>query len=291
MSNEKIYKLNEVKELSKKYQYRLGECLDGSGQKVCTSSSLTSKPHIWVDKTLIPFTTRPNNNGIFYVYMYPDTQRKSKPDIYPIQVGKVPANAPINAPQVQPVIVQHTLSENPKDNPLSWESALAYQKEIADLKSENTKLTLQLAQAQKELSEFENDENLSEGEPNAKSFFADLLPVADQFMQNQKQARYLEFLRLASTNPALLQHAGAFVPAGAPQMQAQQFGGIPKRQPDIANDPLILKAQEFIDNLDDNDYAKIEQVKKVSKDLNAMFDNLAKMHPDLYDQLEKFVNA
>lgn len=291
MNENKFYSLTQIADHAKKYDMRLAECLDQQGQKPCASHPMNVKPGTWIKNTLTPFTQRPQNNGIYYVYLYPDTKRKAKPDVFPIKVGKVSQNeqnAPIQPPQV---IVNHNLSENKEDR-LSLDKFFEYQTTINDLKAENTRLTLQLEQAQKELKEYENGENLGENtQESAKGFFSDLVPIADQWINNQKEMRYFEMVRQANGNPHLLAQADRFMPIHMRQQmnpQAQQWNGLPKpgtQNPDLANDPIIKSAQQFIDELNDEDYAKVEAVKKQSADLTTMFDNLARLHPEIYEAL------
>lgn len=290
MSTEnKFYSLAQISDHAKKYDMRLAECLDQQGQKPCASHPMNVKPGTWIKNTLTPFTQRPQNNGIYYVYLYPDTKRKAKPDVFPIKVGKVSQNeqnSPIQPPQV---IVNHNLSENKEDR-LSLDKFFEYQAEINNLKNDNTRLSLQLEQANSRIKELENTETLGENNPE-KGFLSDLLPIADQWINNQKEQRYFEMIRQANGNPHLLAQADRFMPLHMRQQQPgtqQAWNGLPKpgtQQTNLANDPIIKSAQEFIDNLSDEEYAKVEAVKKQSNDLTTMFDNLARLHPEIYEAL------
>lgn len=143
----------------------------------------------------------PTNQGKYFVVKCKHNIRKTAPsDNYSVFTGEVKEGESPPPPQ----ITNNYMSENPRDNVLSYEKALEYQTKIVQLEAEVKRLTDLVADQDAIIEELESESEkagLGEEKPPVLSFFESLsesvIPVLDRFFdvkQDEQQLRTTEAL-------------------------------------------------------------------------------------------------
>jgi len=290
------YTIPKLKDAVATYKYRTSEIVDSEGEKPIPGQQIKETPAKWIDRALKPFSLRPNVKGIYYVRFFSDTTKKTKPDVYPIVIGMTVKEAEAFGQQQPPPTVIHVTTPEPKPqkglsemHPLTWESALDYQKQIADLRGKVRELEMENAILKNENAELKDEQQETLSEQKTTDFWTSIIPVADNFFSDRKQQRAIQFMQAANQNPGLWQYQHLFMPGMAPQQQPQFAPPVQQQKP--APSGMLEKAQKFIDDQQDEVYAQIEKVKEKSKDINDFFIQLSKELPDVYQAMYTYVNS
>lgn len=300
--SQKTYTLTQLIEAVNNYNYRLCEVLTQTGQRATKSHNIRVKPAKWLRDEVSAWIKRPQTEpGYYYLYCYTDAAKKNKPDVYPFVVGK-PKNENLSegAQPIPPapIIIQQAQE---KEHPLTWESALQYQNTISELRAQVSRLTIENDALKKQVEEFET---LEEGEETAASGLLNenflsgtVLPAINAFFDNQKQNRHLQFYQMAQQNPGLWQTPLGmqilFEQGASPgQMPTQQRQQPTQQQPaQNSQNKTIELANAFFDQLPDETFNEVEQIKNNSQDLNHFFTQLSEINPGLFEACQAFINS
>jgi len=277
MNTTKIYKINEVINAAGQYGYKLGEILNGNGQKVAPSHHIKIKPKKWLETTVNDFIRKPTTApAVYYIYLYPDHIKKNQPDVYPVQIGKAATGLSEHIPPA-PIVIQ--APESKTEHVLSYDAAIKTNAELAELRAtvarltaENDRLTKELEELNEELREEETAApGLSE---TAGSFLSQLLPAADAWFKDRAQQRQMEFLKLKATAPKIAApYESIFLtpPAAAPV--------------ENNTNQILDRAEIFFNSLPAEHYAEIENLKTGCKSYNEFFERIKAAHPETYAAL------
>ncbi len=295
MSDE-IFTIPQIKAAAKEYGYKMGDCLGPDHEKVCGSNKVNQKIADWLDRTVVPMMKRPEAiPGVYFIQLYPDSRKKSKAAIFPIQVGK-PSNGQqnnvpviIHMPASKEKMVNQPLAEN---SHLSLDTYLATQRELTEARGKIKELEVENIHLKAKVAQMEEAEEQHLSEQSTNDIVSQAMPVLGSFFENQKMNRMLKFLELSTSNPHLGQFAQFFMPGtnGNGQQQFQQVANnMNAEQQEMQK--LIGEADEFIDTLDDEDAARVDAVlgkwkRSGNKDMRVFFGMLAEECPDIHKQLE-----
>ena len=274
----KIYKINEIEAAAQQYGYKLGEILNGTGQKVAPSHNVKIKPKKWLETTVLNFIKKPTTPaGIYYIYLYSDLNKRHAPDVFPLQIGKATAATLGEAPAIPaaPIIIQ---APEKSENVLSYESALSYQNTIAELRADVARLTAENTRLNDELDSEEEESRPGLAE-TAGSFLSQILPAADAWFKDRSAQRQLEFLKLKSTNEKMAQpYESLFL---TPPAQA----AAPQDQTNL----ILEKAEQFFNSIPAEHYQEIETLKPGCKNYQEFFNKIKEAHPETYAQLYTYI--
>lgn len=201
--SKKIYKFPELKALAKEQGYKLA-CLEDKNQtRIQSNNPLTLK----VDKQLDILESRLKNeiypDGIYYVCLAQSITKTRNPDRYPIVKGKYKATNDELSENNKPTII-HQIT--PSVDVLSYESALAMQGEIAELKAEKAQLLYENEILGQKITDLEAELKESEGlqensaPSNTQKFLSELfpsvLPIAEKYFETENRKIALEEKKL-----------------------------------------------------------------------------------------------
>jgi hypothetical protein len=272
-----VYSINEIIKAAKDTPYRVGVLFDQNGNKAMKGHNVTVKPSKWIETDVKSFLTRSKATpGIYYLHLYQDAGKKTPPDVYPLQVGKLLSDNGNGQPQQLQIIQAPNFKSEQQQND---ERVLTYAGAL-ELRTENERLKMQVEQLTKErdelLDELENEaETLSE-QPPAKHWIVDLLggaiPAVEAFLTDRKEQRALEYAKM--------------------QMKEQQAQK--KKTTEQQAEILLTKSNLFFDELkkiDPEQHAKIELIIEANPEPAAFFNTLQTTHPDVFNELQTFLKA
>lgn len=183
----KTYSIAEIKKIASEQGYKLCALEDSNGKRLQPYNTYK----VDVKKQLDIITTRLKSelfaDGIYYCCLSQTINKSKNPDKYPIAKGVVKLNESQQNIQT-PVYIQ-----NPVENVLSWESALKFQSEIAELKSRVRELELENNMLSAQLEEAENEIPLSdEGKENStltflKETLPSVVPMLDRYFDLEEK--------------------------------------------------------------------------------------------------------
>lgn len=193
----KTYKPIELTAIAKQQGYKLC-CLENSrGERLQPFNKVTVpiNKQMEIIKNRLAADLFPD--GIYYMLFAHSISKSKNPDKYPIVKGKV-SKETLN--EQQPI----TIVQSPNNEVLSWEAALAYQKEISDLKSEVKTLQMEIAYLNQQLEE--EDDSLKDGENKSspensivtflKETIPAFIPMFDKHFELQERKLNLEEMKL-----------------------------------------------------------------------------------------------
>lgn len=192
----KTYTINNLKQISKEQGYKLAALENSQGERLQSFNNLKTK----IDTHLNTITSRLKSelypDGVYYVCMAQSINKTKAPDKYPVVKGQL---KPEHLAEHKPVV---TVIEK-QENVLTWESALAMQKQISDLQGQVTQLKFENNLLQSELDNLDDDDNsgLNEGNevkaPN--SFLSEtipsMLPILDRYFDLEEKKLNLQQLK------------------------------------------------------------------------------------------------
>jgi len=279
MNTTKIYKINEVINAAGQYGYKLGEILNGNGQKVAPSHHIKIKPKKWLETTVNDFIRKPTTApAVYYIYLYPDHIKKNQPDVYPVQIGKAATGLSEHVPPA-PIVIQ--APESKTEHVLSYDAAIKTNAELAELRATVARLTAEndrLTQEVKELNdELKEDEDAAPGlSETAGSFLSQILPAADAWFKDRHAQRQLEFLKLKAQAPKVTANYETLF-LTPPEVQTA---------PQQNNTNVILdRAEIFFNSLPAEHYAEIELLKPGCKSYQEFFNKIKENYPETYAAL------
>lgn len=273
------YTINEILKEVKNTPYRVGILYDQQGNKAMKSHSVTVKPAKWIESDVKAFLTRPKATpGVYYLHLYQDAGKKTPPDIYPLQIGKMLSDNGNGQPQQVIIQAPNFKSEQQQND----ERVLTYAGAL-ELRTENERLKMQVEQLTKErdqlIDELESEPEPLGDQPPAKHWIVDLLggaiPAVEAFLTDRKEQRALEYAKMKMK-----------------QAQAER-AKITAAQPS-ETDILLTKSNLFFDELkkiDPEQHAKIELIMEANPEPAAFFNTLQTQYPEVFNELETFLQA
>jgi len=159
---QKKYSFTQIKSICKEQGYKLACLENAEGERIVPNNAIKINVHKHIAFIQSRLKNEIFQDGVYYVCLSHNINSSRNPDRYPIVKGKLNDNTSV---QRQPEVIVQTHAESV----LSWDQALAMQKEISDLKSElakfkyeNNELAKKVEELESELDELEDEEGLKE---------------------------------------------------------------------------------------------------------------------------------